>query len=328
MNKNVLIVIEQKNGAVPTAGLRLFTAAKMITSTTGGEIHALIIGDGIEELAGQLVSCGAHRIHVADHPKLEHYRALPFTRAVETAVAASDAGIVLLATSSMSRDLAPRLAARLGGALATDCLSISFVEGALCVRRPMYCAKCVGEFTLASDRLRIISIRANAFAVPEEQSTEASVAPLEVALTPEDEQVTLHEVIRSSGQVKDVADADIVVSGGRSMNSEENFDLLFDLAGVLGGAVGASRAAVDGGFQPQTRQVGLTGKVVTPQLYIACGIDGAIQHLAGMRGSKVIVAINTKADAPIFATATYGCVVDLFKLVPLITEECRKLVGT
>jgi electron transfer flavoprotein alpha subunit len=133
--------------------------------------------------------------------------------------------------------------------------------------------------------------------------------------------------VQSDSAHQDVTEADIIVSGGRAMGSEEGFFILYDMAGVLDGAVGASRAAVDAGYQPQDRQIGLTGKIVSPRLYIACGIDGAIQHLAGMRGSKVIVAINTKADAPIFNVATYGCVVDLFELAPLLTAECKHLLA-
>ena len=142
-----------------------------------------------------------------------------------------------------------------------------------------------------------------------------------------DKRITVKEVVSTSAGVKDVTEADIIVSGGRSLKSEENFKIIYALAELLDGAVGASRAACDAGYQPHSRQVGLTGKVVTPKLYIACGIDGAIQHLAGMRGSKVIVAINTKKEAPIFKVATYGCVVDLFKLVPLLTEEFQKQAG-
>jgi electron transfer flavoprotein alpha subunit len=221
------------------------------------------------------------------------------------------------------------VAARLGAALATDCTDITPHDGELRVKRPMYCAKCIGEVALAADRLQVISVRPNTYAAPTSPTDPApsTATPLTVAFTEQDTRVTAIAFEPTGGTVKDVAEADVIVSGGRSLKSEENFKILYELADVLDAAVGASRAAVDAGYQPQTRQVGLTGKVVNPRLYVACGIDGAIQHLAGMRGSKVIVAINTKPEAPIFGVATYGCVVDLFTLVPLLSEEFRKLNG-
>ncbi len=326
MAENVLVYIEQRNGSLCPASLRMFTAARLVTAGPGGAVHAVVVGHEVSELANEAADAGADHVHIADRPELEHYRALPYTRAVEAAVTASGADVVLFATSSLSRDLAPRLAARLDAALATDCLSITRENGEIRVQRPMYCAKCVCELALASNGLKILSVRANAFAASSNgPASSAPITRLAVPLTADDERVTLQDVMRSSGNTADVAEAEIVISGGRSLKSEANFAILYELAAQLDGAVGASRAAVDAGYQPQARQVGLTGKVVTPQLYIACGIDGAIQHLAGMRGSKVIVAINTKADAPIFEVATYGCVADLFTLVPLITEECRKL---
>jgi electron transfer flavoprotein alpha subunit len=329
MSEDVLVTIEHRDGTLSPASLRMLTAARELTAATGGAVQAMIIGHRIAGLAGELAAAGPDQVFVVDGPEFEQYRVLPFARAVEAAVATGGAGLVLFATSSLSRDLAPRLAARLEAALATDCLAISREGDELHVRRPMYCAKCVAELALPPGRLRILSVRANAFAAPEIRSpTPATTTPLDVALSDEDRRVQVREIVHPGGDAKDVADAEIVISGGRSLKSEENFDLLYELARELDAAVGASRAAVDAGYQPQSRQVGLTGKVVTPQLYIACGIDGAIQHLAGMRGSKVIVAINTKADAPIFNVATYGCVADLFKLVPLITDEYRRLNGS
>jgi electron transfer flavoprotein alpha subunit len=227
----------------------------------------------------------------------------------------------------MSRDLAPRVAARIKAALATDCLEVERAGGAVKVKRPMYAGKCVGEFALAGDRTNVLSIRPNIYAAEASGDGAASTTPLAVNLTDDDRRVKAIELLRAGGTVRDVADADVVVSGGRPLKSEENFKILYELADLLDGAVGASRAAVDAGYQPASRQVGLTGKVVNPRLYIACGIDGAVQHLAGMRGSKVIVAINTKPDAPIFSVATYGCVVDLFTLVPLLTREIRRVNG-
>jgi len=321
MNDSVLVYVEQRDGAVSSASRRMLTAARQIAA---GPVRALIVGHALDAAAADVAGAGVDQVLVADRPELATYRVLPHARALEAAVAASGAGIVLFATSALSRDLAPRIAARLDAALATDCLALARENGELRVRRPMYCAKCVADVALATDRLRIVSVRANAFAPPEGgASPPAPITALEVPLTPADERVALSEIVHATGDVKDVAEAEIVVSGGRSLESEESFAMLYDLARLLDGGVGASRAAVDAGYQPQSRQVGLTGKVVTPRLYIACGIDGAIQHLAGMRGSKVIVAINTKADAPIFGVATYGCVADLFTLVPMITEELR-----
>ena len=197
------------------------------------------------------------------------------------------------------------------------------------VKRPMYCAKCIGSFTLASDRPQILTVRPNAYAAPTpDENAKATVANLDVQFEPRDLELETIDVVGTTTGVKDVAEADIIVSGGRSLQSEENFAMLYEMAALLDAAVGASRAAVDAGYQPHSRQVGLTGKVVTPRLYSACGIDGAIQHLAGMRGSKVIVAINTKRDAPIFGVATYGIVADLFDMVPLLTEEVRRLKGS
>ena len=214
-------------------------------------------------------------------------------------------------------------------ALATDCTDVQFAGESLQIKRPMYCGKCIGTFRLDGEAIRIVSVRPNMYAGScLDHTREADRVTLDVEFTDRDRAARVIEVVRTGGDVKDVAEADIIVSGGRSLKSEENFAMLYELAEVLNGAVGASRAAVDAGYQPAGRQVGLTGKIVTPRLYIACGIDGAIQHLAGMQGSKVIVAVNTKPEAPIFRVATYGCLVDLFTLVPLLTNEIRQLAVT
>ena len=328
MANNILIFIEQRSGRIHPASRQMFTIAQILAAAQGGEVHAVIIGAGVDELIEIAGRHGAQTVHVADDPELDLYRALPYTRTLSVAIDAAGANIVLMATTSLSRDLAPRVAARTGAALATDCLSVESTAGELHVTRPMYCAKCVGEYALKTDSLCLLSIRPNMYAAPEENANaQPTTNRLEVQLTDGDRRTTAVDCVRTGGAVKDVAEADIIVSGGRSLQNEENFAILYELADALDGAVGASRAAVDAGYQPQARQVGLTGKVVSPRLYIACGIDGAIQHLAGMRGSKVIVAINTKPDAPIFSVATYGCVADLFTIVPLLTEEVRRLNG-
>ena len=320
-----MVFVEQREGKIHPASLQMFTAARELVSSGDGAIRAAIVGDGIEPAAEIAARHGANLVYLVDDPELRLYAAGPYTRAVCTAIEKDQPDIVLMATTSMTRDLAPRVAARVKGALATDCIEVERADEGLRIKRPMYCAKCVGEFALADDRLKILSVRPNIYSAAESAGAGApNVTTLPADLSDQDKRARAIEVVRADSGVKDVADADVIVSGGRSLKSEDNFKILYELAEVLDGAVGASRAAVDAGYQPAARQVGLTGKVVNPQLYIACGIDGAVQHLAGMRGSKVIVAINTKADAPIFSVATYGCVVDLFTLVPLLTEEFRR----
>jgi electron transfer flavoprotein alpha subunit len=319
-----LVFIEQRDGKVHPASLQLLTAARKIAVDDAPV--ACVIGHELGQVAETVAACGASRVVLVDDPALARYRARPYARALQGVIEQVEPGVVLVATTFMGRDLAPRVAVRCGAALATDCVDIwSLDEGGLGVRRPMFCGKCFAELSMPAHRLAIISIRANSFnAPPREEGRAADVETLSLEGL-DDPAVRVTDVVRTGGEVKDVTEADIVVSGGRSLKSEENFGIIYELAGVLDGAVGASRAAVDAGYQPHSRQVGLTGKVVTPRLYIACGIDGAIQHLAGMRGSKVIVAINTKPDAPIYDVATYGCVADLFELVPLLTDEVRRL---
>ena len=331
MPGNVLVFVEQRMGQIHRPSLQMFTLARQLTEQTGGQIHAVVLGEGISQVAENIGQYGPSTTHVADNPEFHFYRVMPYVRALCTAITEAHAGIVLMATSSLSRDLAPRIAARMHAALATDCLDVVWDSGEVRIKRPMYCAKCIGELTMADDRVRIVSIRPNVYAaatdsLPADQSS--TINSLSVELSEADRCVKVLDVVQTGGVKKDVSEADVIVSGGRSLKSEESFGILYELAEVLDGAVGASRAAVDAGYQPQSRQVGLTGKVVNPQLYIACGIDGAIQHLAGMRGSKVIVAINTKPTAPIFEVATYGCVADLFTLVPLLTTEMERLKQT
>jgi electron transfer flavoprotein alpha subunit len=326
----ILVFIERRDGKTHPASLQALSAARTIALAQGSPIHAVVLGAQLAPVTDELRGLGPGVVHVADHPSLAAYRVRPFAAALDAAVAASGADVLLMATTFLSRDLAPRLAARAslrnGASIATDVMELAAEGASIRVRRPSYAGKCVVDLVLDGPGLRIITTRANSFALPARDPG----AALDVRSLPADPDaaepaVRVVEVARSSGELKDVSEADVIVSGGRSLRSAENFAILEDLARVLDGAVGASRAAVDAGYQPHARQVGVTGKVVTPRLYIACGIDGAIQHLAGMRGSKVIVAINTNPDAPIFQVATYGCVADLFTLVPLLVKEFRRL---
>lgn len=326
MKNDVLIFAEQRGGKLHPACAQLVTAARELAGKTGGKVVAAIVGDSDAAAVG-LDSAGVDRIVTVIDPSLQHYSVLRYRTALAAAIGEVQPRVVLLAATFMGRDLGPRIAARLGAALATDVVELAFdPDGALDVRRPIYNGKAFARVRFPKDRLAIVSVRPNTFAAagggsaPERQSLTFQAAA-------GDDRQSTGEVAKTGGGEKDVSEADIIVTGGRSLKSDANFKILYDLAHELDGAVGASRAACDAGYQSHSRQVGLTGKTVTPKLYIACGVSGAIQHLAGMRGSKVIVAINTDAEAPMMKIADYAVVGDLFQVVPAVTAEVRKLHG-
>ena len=318
----ILIFAEQRNGKFHPAVFQMISATKSIDS--GVEISACIIGKDISGMADELGKFGIGKVLVADDAKFELYRPQPYAKAIVSAIEKATPQIVLMPTTFMSRDLAPRVAAKTKAALATDCTELKIEGDSLIVKRPVYAGKATAEIKLAADRLKIATVRPNSYTPAESTGGRAATEALSVSLDGEDEKLVANETVSTSSGAKDVTEADIIVSGGRPLKSEDNFKMLHDLAALLDAAVGASRAACDAGYQPHSRQVGLTGKTVTPVLYLAFGIDGAIQHLAGMRGSKCIVAINTKKEAPIFSVADYGCVADLFTMAPLIAEEIKK----
>ncbi len=328
MSNNILVFMEQRDGKILPASFQLLALAGELAKTTGGQAEACLVGSGIGSLTDTVASYGAKKIYCVDDVELALYRAGAYCTALSAAIETADPKTVLVPTTFMGRDLAPRVAARKMAALAIDCTDVQLDGADLVVHKPVYAGKLSATFRLAGDRLQVATVRSNAYSAAEPQSgAPAEVVSVAVTIGDADKRAIVKEIASTTSGIKDVTEGDIVVSGGRSLKSEENFKIILELAEVLDGAVGASRAACDAGYQPHSRQVGLTGKVVTPRLYIACGIDGAIQHLAGMRGSKVIVAVNTKKDAPIFNVANYGCVVDLFTLVPLLTQEFIKLKG-
>ncbi len=327
MNNDIVVFIEQRNDTVHPAALQCVTPAKALAAKTGGQVVACLIGEKLDNAIAAVERTGVARVLTISDPKLSLYSALRYRTALAAAIAQLNPRIVLLAATFMGRDLAPRVATRCQAGLATDVVALNFtVEGALDARRPVYNGKAFCHVSFSKDRPAIASVRPNTFAAPTGGSG-AARETLTYTPTPADDRVNVREIARTGGTVKDVTEADVIVSGGRALKSEDNFKILYELAQELDAAVGASRAACDAGYQPHSRQVGLTGKVVTPRLYIACGISGAIQHLAGMRGSKVIVAINTDKEAPIFKLADYGIVADLFKVVPLITADVQRLKG-
>ena len=327
MTNDILIFAEQRNDKIHPAALQCITPARELAAKTGGDVVACVIGAAIDNAAAAVDEAGVGRIITISDPALADYSSLRYRTALAAVLEKVQPKVVLLPATFMGRDLAPRLAARTGAAVATDVVELSIGDdGALDVRRPVYNGKAFARVKFPADRVAVASVRANTFPAP---TGGGGAARESLPYTPAagDDRITVKEVAKSGGEIKDVTEADVIVAGGRSLKNEDNFKMLFDLANELDAAVGASRAACDAGYQPHSRQVGLTGKTVTPRLYIACGISGAIQHLAGMRGSKVIVAVNTDKEAPIFKIADYGIVGDVFKVVPAITAEVQRLKG-
>jgi electron transfer flavoprotein alpha subunit len=322
----VLAIGEQRDGALKRVSEEVVTAARSVADGVGGEVDVVVIGGpGLGQTAGSLGRYGADRVVAVEHGDLAEYSPESYIRAIVDLVEAGDYFAVLFPATAMGRDLAPRVAARLDVPLASDATGLEVEGGELVVRRPVYAGKSFVDLTL-DGAPRVVSVRANVFRA-QENPREATVET--VAGEPEPGRVRVREVHAGSGDKPDVSEATVVVAGGRGLKDPENWKLLEDLADALGEgvALGASRAVVDAGWRPHAEQVGQTGKVVSPQLYFAVAISGAIQHLAGMRTASTIVAVNRDADAPIFKVADYGIVGDAFEVVPRLVEEIRKVRG-
>ncbi len=325
MAKGVWIVAEQRDGALRKISFELASAARKLADQLGAEVSAVLLGSGIEGLAAQLGKYGVDKVFVGNSPALEPYITEAHAAAAAKIIKENDPAIVLLGASVQGKDLSARLAGKLATGLATDCIDVKIADGKLLAIRPMYAGKCFGE-VITSATPQMASLRPNVFAMAENAKA-AAVTKFDPAIDAAQIKSKILEVQKDTSGKVDLTEANVIVSGGRGMKGPEGFQILEELAEVLKGCVGASRAAVDAGWRLQKDQVGQTGKVVSPNLYIACGISGAIQHLAGMSSSKYIVAINKDAEAPIFAKADYGVVDDLFKVVPELTGACKKLVA-
>ena len=325
MAKGVWIVAEQRDGAFRKISYELASTARKLADVLGEEVCAVLCGSGVEGIAGQLGKYGVDKVFVADSPALEPYTTDAHAAAVAKAVKENDPAILLLGASTQGKDLSARLVGKLATGLATDCTDVKIVDGKLLAIRPMYAGKCFGEVVFSTFP-QMASLRPNVFPAVENAKAGA-VVKFDPALDPGQLKTKVLEVQKDTSGKADLTEANVIVSGGRGMKGPEGYAILEELAAVLGATVGASRAAVDAGWRPQSDQVGQTGKIVSPNLYIACGVSGAIQHLAGMSSSKIIVAINKDAEAPIFAKADYGIVDDLFKIVPEFTKECKKLLA-
>jgi len=318
---NVLVVAEHVHGKFPKTTLVGLSAGRQAAGHSGGRCFAAVLGQGVDALANELAEYGVDVVAV-DAPAFAHYLADAYTAAIAELAKQKDVETVIAAATAMGKDLLPRVAARLGAGMASD---VTEIVDAKTFHRLMYAGNAIATVE-AEGTPRVVSVRTTAFDAATKNASKGTVEKLGVAPDAAHTRMQFVEFAETKSDRPVLTEARIVCSGGRGLKNGENFTTYLEpLCDALGAAMGASRAAVDAGFVPNDLQVGQTGKVVAPELYIAVGISGAIQHLAGMKDSKVIVAINKDEEAPIFQIADYGLVADLFKAVPELTEEVKKL---
>ncbi|MCK9407884.1 MAG: electron transfer flavoprotein subunit alpha/FixB family protein [Bacteroidetes bacterium] len=321
----ILAFAEQRNGQFKKTAFEVVTAAKTIAGQLNGEVIAVVVGNNIASIAGQLGGYGVAKVLIVEDTRLELYSTTAFAKIIADVVKEEGVEIILLPASEMGKDVAPRVSVKLDAGLAAGCTALKVENGIVKATRPVYAGKGLVD-VIVKTPVKLFTLRPNVFTASAPGNIEAVVERRQVNLEETDFAVSVKEIKASSGK-KDVAEADIIVSGGRGLKGPEHFGMIEELAGSLGAAVGASRAVVDAGWRPHDEQVGQTGKTVSPSLYIAVGISGAVQHLAGMSSSKYIVAVNKDKDAPIFTIADYGIVGDAFEVVPAITAEVKKILG-
>ncbi len=321
----ILVFAEERDGKFKKPAFESVRAARTIADRLGGEVVALVLGDSVNSIASSLGGYGTNKVLVAEHPRLAKYSTTAYAKVVAAAAVKESASVIIVPATAMGKDLAPRVAVKLDAGFAGDCTALNVENGEIIATRPVYAGKALTDVKITSPT-KVFTLRPNVFTAGTSNDAAAPTESFSVDLSDADFSAVVTEVTQSSGKV-DVAEADIIVSGGRGMKAPEHFKLIEELAAELRAAVGASRAVVDAGWRPHDEQVGQTGKTVSPSLYIAVGVSGAIQHLAGMSSSKYIVAINKDKDAPIFQVADYGIVGDAFEIVPALTNEIKKLHG-
>lgn len=320
MANKILVFLEQRDGEIKKSSLQAFNAAKKISEILGGEVEAVTIGADVNNLSA-LGKYGIPKISLLKNDAFKLYSTSAYTKALYNFADEIGAEILVFSNTSLGKDLAPHLAVKLNAGIAVDCIDFTNEEGNLVASRPVYAGKAIIEVEVKSEK-KIFTVRPNVFNAEVIGDAEATVE--EYLVEDADLSVKTVSIVKAEGKI-DVAEADIIVSGGRGMKGPENWHLVEDLADLLGAATGASRAVVDAGWRPHSEQVGQTGKTVSPNLYIALAISGAIQHLAGMRSSKYIVAVNKDPEAPIFQVADYGIVGDVFEVVPQLIDEVKKI---
>jgi electron transfer flavoprotein alpha subunit len=327
MAEGIWFVAEQRDGNMRKVTYEAASAAKKLADQAGQSVTALVLGGaGIGAQAEELGGYGADKVVVVEDDAVKDYLPRPYAMVMAKIIEEHQPAMVILPASIQGKYMASALAGRLGVAVAMDCIELELDDNKqLVAKRPIYAGK-AHLMVKPTGQPQIATTRPNVFpAVEPDASKKAEVVKVDLPVDASEFKTALVDIQKDASGKIELTEADIIVSGGRGMKGPENYDILEEMAGVLGAAVGASRSAVDAGWRPHTDQVGQTGKVVSPNLYIACGISGAIQHLAGMGSSKVITAINKDPEAPIFQKADYGVVADLFDVVPAMTEELKKV---
>ncbi|PIP44966.1 MAG: electron transfer flavoprotein subunit alpha [Deltaproteobacteria bacterium CG23_combo_of_CG06-09_8_20_14_all_51_20] len=325
MAQGVWAVTEQRDGAFRKISYELVSEGRRLADKLGQKLTAVVIGASMKEKAKELSQYGADRIIMADDPRLGQYTTDAYVEIMGQLVKAEEPSVLLMGASVQGKDFSARLAGRLGVGMAQDCTAFDIENGGLIATRPVYAGKAYTTVGFENSFPQMATARPNVMSVlAPDAGRSAELVDAQFTLDDAALKTKVAEAIKDASGKVDLTEADKIISGGRGMKGPENFKILEDLADVIGASVGASRSAVDAGWRPHRDQVGQTGKVVSPNLYVACGISGAIQHLAGMSTSKVIVAVNKDAEAPIFQKADYGVVGDLFDVVPALTEAVKK----
>jgi len=328
--KGVMVFAEQHNGEMKGCTFELLGEGRKLADKLGEELSAVLLGNQVESLSKELFAHGADKVYLIDNENLDAYMTGPYATAVAVVIAKYKPAIVLYGATTNGRDLAPRVAARIQTGLTADCTGLDIDEETrlLLQTRPAFGGNIMATIKCPRHRPQMSTVRPKVMKkMDPDDSREGELIRMDVEINPKSVRTKILEVIKEVKSTGDIEEADIIVAGGWGMGAPENFKVLEELANALGGAVGASRAAVDAEWQPQSNQVGQTGKTVCPKLYIACGISGAVQHLVGMQTSDCIIAINKDPDAPIFSVANYGIVGDIFQIVPVLTKEVQKLLS-
>ena len=338
--KGVYVFAQQVDNELSGIAFELLGKAKELAKDLNTDVTAILLGSGIKGLADQLAEYGADKVIVVDDPELKEYRTEPYAHAVSSVINEYKPEIVLVGATAIGRDLGPRVSARVATGLTADCTVLEIGDfplnpipgqeqkhNQLLMTRPAFGGNTIATIACPDNRPQMATVRPGVMQkIDPVQGAKAEVIEFNPGFTPDNKYVEIVEIVKELSNTVDIMDAKIIVSGGRGVGSKENFQILQDLADVIGGTVSCSRAVVDNGWMPKELQVGQTGKTVRPNVYFAIGISGAIQHAAGMEESDIIVAINKDETAPIFDIADYGVVGDLNKIVPKLTEELKKVV--